>query len=110
MCQRENEDALRFDTIDDAVRKLRDPGLPERGYRHGAGLGVAPNEKDSGFNTIQKRVAQPGDTVFIEILGFEELPLGQRVPGRPGHRRRVRASRKTSSESCASTSPCRISS
>jgi|1186.fasta_scaffold854865_1 hypothetical protein len=110
MCQRENEDALRFDTVDDAVRKLRDPGLPERGSRHGARVRVTPNEKDSGFNTLKKRIAQPGGTVFIEILGFEELPLGQRVPGRPDHRRRARASRKTSSESCASTSPRRISS
>jgi hypothetical protein len=110
MRNRKDEDLLILDSIDQTIRKLVDPGLPEKGSCHGTGLRVTPSEKDSSFNTFKKRIAKPRSPAFVEILGFEELPLGQRVPSRPDHRRRARASRKTSSESCASTLPRRISS
>jgi len=52
VCDREDEDALRFDTVDQAVRKPRDSGLPERGSRHRARPRVTPDKEDGSFDAL----------------------------------------------------------
>lgn len=109
MGDRENEDPMLFDTVDDAVGEIRNAQSPRpRGDRE-PGTRVAPDTSNRILDVSKEGFVKAFDPRSVEIRALEKLPLRQRVPGCSNHlvlaRILARASWKTSSESCRATSP-----
>lgn len=107
--ERQDENASLLNAIDDVVGKSGQAPPSRFTQNKRAGSRMLSDLLDRILNFGKQELSKARDPIFVEIHAFEELALGQGVPGCADHLSLALASRKTSSESWGMTSPRWIS-